>query len=71
MFQMSLSHHFFTIYIADLFEAETFESRYPHMVKFARDGVVPERVEPSVLDAEVELCLMEWDVDFSVRMVLI
>lgn len=37
------------------------------MVKFARDGMVPERVEPFVLDVEVELCLMEWDVEFSVR----
>jgi len=29
------------------------------MVKFARKGVVPERVELFVLDVEVELCLME------------
>jgi len=38
------------------------------MVEFAREGVVPERVEPSVLDVEVDLCLMEWCVEFSVRM---
>lgn len=37
------------------------------MVEFAREGVVPERVEASVLDVEVELCLMEWGVEFSVR----
>ena len=55
------------VYVTDFFEVETFESRYPHMVEFAREGVVPERVEPSVLDVEVELCLMERDVDFSVR----
>ena len=55
------------VYVTDFFEDESFESRYPHMVEFAREGVVPERVEPSVLDVEVELCLMEWDVDFSVR----
>ena len=55
------------VYVTDFFEAEAFESRYPHMVEFAREGVVPERVEP--LDVEVDLCLMEWDVDFSVRRV--
>jgi len=56
------------VYVTDFFETELFESRYPHMVEFARDGVVPERVEPSVLDVEVELCLMEGGVEFSVRM---
>ena len=40
------------------------------MVEFARDSVVPERVEPSVLDVDVELCLIELDVDFSVRRVV-
>ena len=59
------------VYVTDFFEAESFESRYPHMVRFAREGVVPERVEVSVLDVEVDLCLMEWEVDFSVRRVLI
>ncbi len=58
------------VYVTDFFEAESFESRYPHMVEFARDGMVPERVKPSVLDVEVELCLMELDVDFSVRGVI-
>ena len=28
------------VYVTDFFEAESFESRYPHMVEFARDGVV-------------------------------
>lgn len=44
-----------------------FESLHPHMVEFAREDVVHERVETSVLDMEVELCLMEWGVEFSVR----
>ena len=57
--------------VTDFFEAEPFESRYWHMVEFAREGVVPERVEPPVLDVEVELCLMELSVDFSVRKSLI
>ena len=56
------------VYVTDFFEAESFESRYPHMVEFAREGAVPNRVEPSVLDVEVDLCLMEWSVEFSVRM---
>lgn len=59
--------HNFTAYITDFFEAEPSESMYPNIVKFAREGVVPERAEPSVLDVEVDLCIMEWDVDFSVR----
>jgi hypothetical protein len=29
--------------------------------------MVPERVEPFILDREVDLCMMEWDVEFSVR----
>lgn len=37
------------------------------MVEFAREGMVPERVETFVLDMDVDLCLMEEDVDFSVR----
>lgn len=41
------------------------------MVEFAREGVVPESVKPSVLDLEVDLCLMERDVEFSVRSDLI
>lgn len=59
------------VYVTDFFEAELFESMYPTIVEAAREGIVPERVEPSVLDVEVELCLMEEDVDFSVRRVLI
>jgi hypothetical protein len=55
------------VYVTDFFEAEAFESMYPHIVEFAREGVVPERLEPSVLDVEVDLCLMEWGVEFSVR----
>jgi hypothetical protein len=38
-----------------------------YTVKFERESVVPERVEPSVLDVEVELCVMEWSVEFSVK----
>lgn len=55
------------VYVTDFFEAGLFESMYPNIVKFARENVVPERVEPSVLDVEVDLCMMEDDVDFSVR----
>lgn len=44
-----------------------FESLYPNMAECARKGVIPERVEPSILDVEVDLCMMEHDVDFSVR----
>lgn len=53
--------------VSQFFEAGPFESRYPHMVEFAGDGVIPERVVPSVLDVEVELCLMERGVDFLAR----
>ncbi len=35
------------------------------MVEFAGDGVVPKRVEPFVLDVEVDLYLMEWDARFQ------
>jgi len=59
------------VYVTDLFEAELFESMYPHIIEAARKGVVPERVEPSILDVEVDLCMMENEVDFSVRRVLI
>ncbi|OEC87657.1 MULTISPECIES: hypothetical protein [Methanobacterium] len=59
------------VYVTDFFEAELFESRYPHIVKFARDGVVLERVDASVLDVEADLCMMEQDVDFSVKKRLI
>ena len=59
------------VYVTDLFEAELFESTYPHIVEAAREGIVPERVDPSVLGVEIGLCLMEEDVDFSVRMCLI
>jgi hypothetical protein len=44
---------------------------YPTIVDAAREGIVPERVHPSVLGVEIGLCLMEEDVDFSVRRVLI
>lgn len=40
---------------------------YYHYDKSARQSMFPERIEPSVLDVEVDLCLMECDVDFSVR----
>lgn len=54
-------------YIIDFFEAELFESMYKHMIKSARDGVIPERVKPEILDKEVDICLMERDVEFAVR----
>ena len=41
------------------------------MVELTREGVIPERVEPSVLEVDVDLCMMEENVDFSVRRVLI
>jgi hypothetical protein len=37
------------------------------MKECARQSVIPERVESSILDVEVDLCMMEHDVDFSVR----
>lgn len=59
------------VYVTDFFEAELFESMYPTIVEAAREGIVPERVDPYVLGVEIGLCLMEEDVDFSVRRVLI
>ncbi|MEL7671870.1 hypothetical protein [Methanobacterium sp.] len=59
------------VYVTDLFEAEAFESTYPNIINAAREGLIPERVEPSVLNVEVDLCMMEDEVDFSVRRVLI
>lgn len=55
------------VYVTDFFEANFFESLYPFMIEPARQGVVPERVKPSILNVEVDLCMMEHDVDFSVR----
>lgn len=55
------------VYVTDFFEADFFESLYPFMIEPARQGVVPERVKPSILNVEVDLCTMEHDVDFSVR----
>lgn len=62
---ITLFFHNFNVYATDFFETEPFESRYAHMVEFARDSVVPENVEPFVLDVEVDLCLMEWGVEFQ------
>lgn len=42
-------------YIIDFFEAELFEFMYKHMVKSARDGVIPERVESEILDKEMDI----------------
>jgi len=55
------------VYVTDFFEVSFFESMYPNMKESARKGVIPERVESSILDIEVDLCMMEHDVDFSVR----
>jgi len=41
------------------------------MIKCARKCVIPERVETSILEIEVDLCMMEHDMDFSVRRRLI
>ena len=37
------------------------------MKECARKGVIPERVESSILDIEVDLRMMEHNVGFSVR----
>ena len=55
------------VYVTDFVEADLFESLYPFMIESAKHGVVPERVDPSILNVEVDLCMMEHDVDFSVR----
>ena len=55
------------VYVADFFEAAFFESLYPNIIECARKVVVHERVKPSVLDVEVDLCMIDPDVDFSVR----
>lgn len=39
------------------------------MTESARQGVVPKRVDPSILNLEVDLCMIEHEVDFSVRRV--
>ena len=66
-----LRHSQFNSLYRDFFEGETFELRYPYMIEFAMEGIVPKRVDPSILSVEIGLCLMEEDVDFSVRRVLI
>jgi len=56
-----------TLNVTDFFEVAFFESLYPNIKECARKGMIPERVETSILDIEVDLCMMEHDVDFSVR----
>ena len=57
--------------VTDLFGANFFESMHLHIVKSTGQYVVLKRVDLSILDIEVDLCMMEHDVDFSVRGCLI
>lgn len=55
------------VYVTDFFEADLFESMYPYMIESAKQNNIPERVEPEILDKEIDICLMEQDVEFAVR----
>lgn len=54
-------------YITDFFEADLFESMYPHMIKSAKECLIPGRIKPEILNKEMDICMMEQDIDFSVR----
>lgn len=57
------------LHVTDFFEADSFETMYPYLIESARQCIIPERIEPKTFNREIDLCMIEQNIDLSVRMV--
>ena len=54
------------LYIFKHFAAIEFEA-YESLVEFAKNGIIPERVDPKVLEAELDICMLEEEIDIHIK----
>ena len=54
------------LYITDYYQSHEIES-YRSLIKLAEKGIVPERVDSSVLECEIDICMIEQDAHFAIE----
>lgn len=54
------------LYITDYYQPNEFES-YKSLIELAEKGIVPERVDPPVLESEIDICMIEQDAHFAIE----
>ena len=54
------------LYVFKHFTAIEFEV-YKSLDEFAKRGVVPERIEPDVLESEIDICMLEEEMDIHIN----
>lgn len=53
------------VYVFKYFTAVEFEV-YKSLVEFAKKGVIPERIDPEVLEVELDICMLEEEMDIHI-----
>ncbi|PAV05467.1 hypothetical protein [Methanobacterium bryantii] len=53
------------LYIFKHFTAIEFEV-YKSLVEFAKKGIIPERIDPKVLEAELDICMLEEELEIHI-----
>ncbi len=54
------------IYVFKYFTAVEFEV-YKSLVEPAKKGIIPERIDPKVLEAELDICMLEEETDIHIK----
>lgn len=54
------------LYLFKYFTAVEFET-YKSLVEPAKKGIIPERIDPKVLEAELDICMLEEETDIHIK----
>lgn len=55
------------VYIIDYFTATMFET-YKSIIEPAKKGLIPQRIDPMVLEQELDFCMLEQDIDRAINL---
>lgn len=54
------------LYLTDYFQPEEFEG-YSSLIELAKRSIVPERIDPTLIEREIDMCMIEQDASFAVE----
>ena len=54
------------LYLFKYFTAVEFET-YKSLVEFAKKDIIPERIDPKVLEVELDICMLEEETDIHIK----
>ncbi len=53
------------LYVFKYFTAIEFEV-YKSLIKTAKEGIIPERIDPGALEVELDICMLEEEIDIHI-----